>query len=415
MAAPPWPSPTKTWHDDTYPAIDPTRPELSLAGKTAVITGGGIGIGGAIAQSFAKAGVSHLALIGRRLQVLEEKKAQISIINPQTEVLLLQADIVDGDQIQKAFETVKSTFGEPQILVNNAAYFDGTTSVLKDSVDDWYQAFDVNVKGSLHVARSFLSVAAPSPRILNVSSAQAHLDAKLLPGMSAYLSSKMAQLRMFEAIQVERPDVVIVSCHPGRVMSEMSAKIGRKKGIDTLDLSGDFGVWAVSDEAAFLKGRMAWVNWDITELKEKKDEIINDNLFIVSLSGWPFNDNATELHDELVAVSPATHDRQFTFQTSTEIMTGRGGGGGRRVLLPPINMIFKLLQNNATVSVWLYEQLSIRIEGKIRGFDEFMNLVIDDAVEVKQITKTNDKESRKPLGQILLKGDNVSLIQNLSS
>lgn len=34
-----------------------------------------------------------------------------------------------------------------------------------------------------------------------------------------------------------------------------------------------------------------------------------------------------------------------------------------------------------------------------QGFDEFMNLVIDDAVEVKQITKTNDKESRKPLGK----------------
>ncbi|KAJ6783820.1 hypothetical protein PWT90_10555 [Aphanocladium album] len=96
-------------------------------------------------------------------------------------------------------------------------------------------------------------------------------------------------------------------------------------------------------------------------------------------------------------------------------MTGRGGGG-RRVLLPPINMIFKLLQSNATVSVWLYEQLGIRIEGKIRtqGFDEFMNLVLDDAVEVRQITKTNDKETRRSLGQILLKGDNVSLIQNLS-
>lgn len=57
-----------------------------------------------------------------------------------------------------------------------------------------------------------------------------------------------------------------------------------------VDLSGDFGVWAVSEEATFLKGRMAWVNWDVTELKEKKDEIINDNLFIVSLSGWPFNE-----------------------------------------------------------------------------------------------------------------------------
>ncbi|KAK0511251.1 hypothetical protein JMJ35_005824 [Cladonia borealis] len=95
-------------------------------------------------------------------------------------------------------------------------------------------------------------------------------------------------------------------------------------------------------------------------------------------------------------------------------MTGRGGGGGGRgkVLLPPINFIFKLLQQRSTVSIWLYEQLAIRIEGKIRGFDEFMNLVIDDAVEVKQATKT-DEEKRRELGQILLKGDNVSLIQAL--
>ncbi|CCT68840.1 small nuclear ribonucleoprotein E [Fusarium oxysporum f. sp. raphani 54005] len=95
-------------------------------------------------------------------------------------------------------------------------------------------------------------------------------------------------------------------------------------------------------------------------------------------------------------------------------MTGRGGGGGRRLMLPPIKYIFELLREHATVSIWLYEQLSIRIEGKIRGFDEFMNLVIDEAVEVKQVTKTNEKETRRPLGQIMLKGDNVSLIQNVS-
>uniref|UniRef100_L2FI12 Small nuclear ribonucleoprotein E n=1 Tax=Colletotrichum fructicola (strain Nara gc5) TaxID=1213859 RepID=L2FI12_COLFN len=95
-------------------------------------------------------------------------------------------------------------------------------------------------------------------------------------------------------------------------------------------------------------------------------------------------------------------------------MSGRGGGGGGGLLLPPINFIFRLLQQHTTVQIWLYEQLSIRIEGKIRGFDEFMNLVIDDAVEVKQVTKTNPEESRRPLGQILLKGDNVSLIQSVS-
>jgi small nuclear ribonucleoprotein E len=86
---------------------------------------------------------------------------------------------------------------------------------------------------------------------------------------------------------------------------------------------------------------------------------------------------------------------------------------GRKTLLAPIHFIFSLLQKRSTVSVWLYEQLAFRIEGKIRvgtfttrfiacancykGFDEFMNLVIDDAVEVRLATKT-EEEKRRPLG-----------------
>lgn len=106
-----------------------------------------------------------------------------------------------------------------------------------------------------------------------------------------------------------------------------------------------------------------------------------------------------------------------------------GRGGGRKTLLAPIHFIFNLLQKRLTVSVWLYENTNTRIEGKIRvstaveriwkrmlmraqGFDEFMNLVIDDAVEVQVPTKDRS-ESRRQLGQILLKGDNVSLIQAL--
>jgi len=91
----------------------------------------------------------------------------------------------------------------------------------------------------------------------------------------------------------------------------------------------------------------------------------------------------------------------------------RRGGGGRKTLLAPIHFIFKLLQQRSTVSIWLYEQTAVRIEGKIRGFDEFMNLVIDDAVEVQLAVKGGKDEKRRQLGQILLKGDNVSLIQAL--
>ncbi|KAF9734625.1 mRNA splicing protein sme1 [Paraphaeosphaeria minitans] len=95
-------------------------------------------------------------------------------------------------------------------------------------------------------------------------------------------------------------------------------------------------------------------------------------------------------------------------------MTGGRGRGGQKVLLPPINFIFKLLQQRATVSIWLYENLGMRIEGKLRGFDEFMNLVIDDAVEVT-LAKKESPEERRKLGQVLLKGDNISLIQQINN
>lgn len=77
-------------------------------------------------------------------------------------------------------------------------------------------------------------------------------------------------------------------------------------------------------------------------------------------------------------------------------------------MLPPINLIFKFLQQQSLVTIWLFEQNQLRIQGKVRGFDEFMNIVIDDAVEVS--TKDGAKEE---LGRILLKGDSISLISSL--
>jgi small nuclear ribonucleoprotein E len=58
--------------------------------------------------------------------------------------------------------------------------------------------------------------------------------------------------------------------------------------------------------------------------------------------------------------------------------------------------------------VWLYEQPDTRIEGRIIGFDEYMNLVLDEADEVSVKRKT-----RKPIGRILLKGDNITLMQTV--
>lgn len=55
--------------------------------------------------------------------------------------------------------------------------------------------------------------------------------------------------------------------------------------------------------------------------------------------------------------------------------------------------------------IWLYDRSDLRIEGKILGFDEFMNIVLDDAEEIRLKSNT-----RRPVGRIMLKGDNVSVI-----
>ncbi|KND01884.1 small nuclear ribonucleoprotein E [Spizellomyces punctatus DAOM BR117] len=82
----------------------------------------------------------------------------------------------------------------------------------------------------------------------------------------------------------------------------------------------------------------------------------------------------------------------------------------QKIMVAPINLIFRLLQQKSRAQIWLYDQTDLRIEGQIIGFDEFMNLVLDDAEEVSL-----KKATRKPLGRILLKGDNITLLCALNN
>ncbi|PVG02214.1 putative small nuclear ribonucleo protein E [Serendipita vermifera] len=86
-------------------------------------------------------------------------------------------------------------------------------------------------------------------------------------------------------------------------------------------------------------------------------------------------------------------------------------GRQQRVMVQPINVIFRHLQQKTKVSIWLYDNVEMRIEGRIIGFDEYMNVVMDDATEV--YSKTD--QPSVPLGRILLKGENITLIQPLIS
>ncbi|CAJ0934353.1 unnamed protein product, partial [Mesorhabditis belari] len=83
-----------------------------------------------------------------------------------------------------------------------------------------------------------------------------------------------------------------------------------------------------------------------------------------------------------------------------------GRGKVQKVMVQPINLIFRYLQGRTRVQLWLYENVTTRLEGYILGFDEYMNIVVDEAEELH--VKTGN---RKKIGRILLKGDNITLIR----
>lgn len=76
--------------------------------------------------------------------------------------------------------------------------------------------------------------------------------------------------------------------------------------------------------------------------------------------------------------------------------------------VPPINVLFLYMERKSLVSIWLAEQVTTRIEGIIGGFDEFMNVVVEQAAEIDVKTGV-----RRELSQILLKGDCITLISSL--
>jgi len=80
-------------------------------------------------------------------------------------------------------------------------------------------------------------------------------------------------------------------------------------------------------------------------------------------------------------------------------------------MVQPINVIFKNLQQKTRVIVWLYDNAETRISGTIIGFDEFMNVVLDDAEEVYVGKAATPDKKNRAIGRILLKGDNITLIQ----
>ncbi|TKA47066.1 hypothetical protein B0A54_02544 [Friedmanniomyces endolithicus] len=282
---PPYPSLTSEWHDKTYPAIDPKRSELSAKGKTIVISGGGSGIGRGIAQAFALAGASAIAILGRRQALLEETKQLIASEQPGTTVSTHITDVTDSLTVQKAAREV----GQWDVLVSNAGYLSSKAPLVESDEAEWWRSFEINVKGSYNLTKAFMPSRKPHSTIISVNAGSIQVPGPFSAGFSSYNSSKFAVLKMFEILAVENPDVHVVSMHPGVVDTEMKRKNDMPSPhMDAVELPSHFAVWLCSHEAKFLRGKFVWSNWDVEEMMAKRTEIETSMLLTANCIGWPF-------------------------------------------------------------------------------------------------------------------------------
>ncbi len=211
---------TPTFHSTPYPFISPTRPALSAAGKNVLITGGGTGIGHAIASAFALAGAKSVSILGRRSDKLAAGAATISSQSPTTTVLYETADLLNPTQTITAFQTIVSKTGPIDILVANAGGLAPPGPVAGYSADAFTQSITASTLSLFNAFQAFKSHAGPAPVLLHTSSCMANIAPT--PGMGAYSVSKAAALKLADFIGAENPDVRVVNVQPGWVATELN-------------------------------------------------------------------------------------------------------------------------------------------------------------------------------------------------
>ncbi len=139
---------------------------MKLVGKVALITGGGTGIGLAVAERFVAEG-AKVIITGRRRDVLEEAARRF----PADTVAICPGDVSQREDNQRTVEAVLAFAGRLDILVNNAA-FNVQGSITDLSLDDWQSHLNVNLTGPFMLMKASipLMIATGGGSIINISS-----------------------------------------------------------------------------------------------------------------------------------------------------------------------------------------------------------------------------------------------------
>ncbi len=209
---------------------------FSLQGKTAIVTGGGRGLGQYMAMALAEAG-ANLVLGARHLDALEETARMLKPLG--VNVLPLTLDVTVPDDVRRVVDTARETFGTIDILVNNSGTVWGSPP--EDMpLEAWAKVFAVNVTGTFLMSQAVGQVMLQQGygKIINMASVAGlgGIDPRVMDAL-AYNSSKGAVIAMTRDLaQKWGPRGIQVNAiAPGWFPTKMSQGVLARRGNEILD------------------------------------------------------------------------------------------------------------------------------------------------------------------------------------
>ncbi|MGX2958401.1 3-ketoacyl-ACP reductase [Peribacillus sp. JNUCC 23] len=199
----------------------------TIAGKVALITGAGRGIGRATAVAFAREGI-HVGLVGRTLENLQQVAEELKQYD--VKVAIASANVADLDSITTAVESIRGELGPIDILVNNAG-ISKFGNFMDLTPEEWTNIIDVNVKGVYYTTRAILPemIERNTGDIINISSTAGQKGA---PITSAYSASKAAVIGLSESLMLEvrKKNIRVTTLTPSTVATDMAVELNLTDG-----------------------------------------------------------------------------------------------------------------------------------------------------------------------------------------